>query len=98
MPDLLDQRRPIDQRKSAAFMRDAKRDGAANALRRARNDGDLAAESFCEDQHLTGAELLQVVRCRHAADVEEILVLPNAPRSRFRALTLRSTLSAGHGL
>jgi hypothetical protein len=49
MPDLLDQRRPIDQRKSAAFMRDAKRDGAANALRRARNDGDLAGESFCED-------------------------------------------------
>src|SRR6202022_326939 len=36
------------------------------------------------------AELLEVVRPRHAAGVEEVLVLPDAPRPRRRTLALGS--------
>src|SRR5260370_16596926 len=39
--------------------------------------------------HLTSTKLLEIVRRRHAAGVEEVLVLPNPPSSRLCPLTLR---------
>src|SRR5208282_4921641 len=46
--------------------------------------------------NLTGAELLQVVRRRHTAGVEKVLVLPDAPRPRLGALALRGNAIGRH--
>jgi hypothetical protein len=49
VPDLLDQRRTIDQRESAAFARNAECRGPADPLCRARYDGDLAGKAPWKD-------------------------------------------------
>jgi hypothetical protein len=49
LPDLLDQRRTIDQREPAAFARDPERHGSADALRCTGDDGDLAGKAPSKD-------------------------------------------------
>jgi len=48
-PDLLDQRRAIDQREPAALARKAEGHDPADALRRAGDDGDLAGKTSRKD-------------------------------------------------
>jgi hypothetical protein len=69
VPDLLDQRRAIDQREPAAFVREAQRHGPPNALGRAGDDGDLAGEALRKDHLLLRSPGSDVVDVHDVVDV-----------------------------